>query len=199
MVSVQEVSETLKSALIPGGKPEPAPSNVGSIIFDWVVAYAFIEPLVIMLLSAIGNQRAHANSPLLIVTDLVYSTIAFIKTMFIYRHVLKKPNYFPEKDDTKGLVNFILVFVTIRLVLDIAWSFFTKNIRSVAHDHVPILNIFSRYQSYKTPYMKLIDLSYEAVWVTATWWMHWHLREIDDFALLFAGLFFILLLGFTSE
>jgi hypothetical protein len=87
-------------------------------------------------------QTYNKTSPFLIIAcEYVYMTIVFVKTMYVYKHFLKKPTYYPEKGAYKDYRDFIICFVVIMVIVDILWSFFMN----IITNHIPFLNFLNNY------------------------------------------------------
>lgn len=171
---------------------------VGKVLMVWGSAYAAIEPIVIVVLSALGHTRRHGNNPLYIITDFVYSSIAFVKSMYIYKHVLHQPDYFPHKNDPHGLLYFISTFIIVRVILDSLWKQVGKLAANQAGEKVPAIGIFQRYSKTNDNRIQLLNIPYEIILILVTWAMYWHLRDIDVYAILLFGIFFVLLLMYQD-
>ena len=68
-------------------------------------------------------------SPIMIMgSEITYMTIAFIKTMWVYKNVLRKERYFPETYDE--FRDFILIYAGIHLLIDVLWTVTVNGVTS---------------------------------------------------------------------
>ena len=122
------------------------------MVYTWTVAYAILEPFIAManyLLYLNFNTKTmfqiyKNTSPfLLIACEYVYMTIVFVKTMYVYKHILKKPTYYPEQGAYKDYCDFIICFVVIMVIVDVLWSL-VMNIITNKFPFLKFLNNYSR-------------------------------------------------------
>jgi hypothetical protein len=167
----------------------------GKVLLVWIATFAAIEPVIIIIMSAAGKTRHHGNESIVIMIDFMYATIAFVKTLYIYKVILKHDEIIPQKDDIRGLVHFITTFVIVRFVLDILWGQVATSLRS----KIPIMTMFKNYDSRKKSALRSLNVLYEILLIVGTWWMYWHLQDLDMYAFLVFGVFFVLLLSYNPK
>jgi len=119
-------------------------------LFTWTVAYSILEPINALfnylLYTKYGMksmfQLYPRTSPFLVVAaEYVYLTIVFAKTMYIYKHILKKPTYYPRKGEKQNYRDFVLLFIGLLIVIDIIWAI-TINFITL---HIPFLDFLRNY------------------------------------------------------
>lgn len=115
-------------------------SELYKLLFAWTIAYAIIEPFVALLnyfLSLKFGIRSifevyNKTSPFLIVgAEFTYLTIIFLKTLWVYKHLLKKPTYYPEKP--KDWRDFIIAYICVHVIIDGLWALSVNVIMSKFH------------------------------------------------------------------
>jgi hypothetical protein len=119
-------------------------------LFTWTIAFSIFEPFVALvsyLLSVrYGMKTMYQLYPntspfLIVVAEYVYMTIVFAKAMYFYKHVLKKPTYYPRKGETENYRDFILLFVGLLVIIDIIWAISIHFISA----HIPFLDFLRNY------------------------------------------------------
>lgn len=115
-------------------------SELYKLLFAWTIAYAIIEPFVALLnyfLSLKFGIRSifevyNKTSPFLIVgAEFTYLTIIFLKTLWVYKHLLKKPGYYPEKPEDWR--DFIIAYICVHVIIDGLWALSVNVIMSKFH------------------------------------------------------------------
>jgi hypothetical protein len=113
-------------------------SELYKILFAWIVAYAILEPFVALFSHFLSVwfgiksvYELQKTSPLLVVgSEFTYMTIVFVKTMWVYKHVLKKEGYYPRKNNVKDFVDFIKVYIVVHVVIDVLWAIAMNSVGS---------------------------------------------------------------------
>lgn len=123
------------------------------LVYVWTVAYALLEPFVALANYLMSRkygiktifQLYSKTSPFLIVaSEYVFMTISLVKTMYVYKHILKKPTYYPEKDSKNSKQDyrdFIITYIAISIILDVLWSITLYIVKS----HIPFLSFLNNY------------------------------------------------------
>lgn len=150
----------------------------------WLAAFFLMEPLTSLLILNDGNK----TTMLSLMTDFVYGSISFIHAVYVYKHLLKKEDYFPKK--VVDLPLFISVYATIQFALDMIWLFMTK--RNTKFEY-PLQNLFQRYEKVKKISHSVNVITYGLVWVNITYFFYNCLRPLEWISTII-GSFFILLL-----
>lgn len=119
-------------------------------LFTWTVAYSVLEPLVALvnylLYIRYGIKTMYQLYPktspfLIVIAEYVYMTIVFVKTMYFYKHVLKKPTYYPRKGEKQNFREFVLLFIGVLVIIDIIWALTIHSITA----HIPFLDFLRNY------------------------------------------------------
>jgi hypothetical protein len=112
------------------------------LLFAWTIAYAVIEPFIALLNYFLSHRYGiksifevyNKTSPFLIVgAEFTYLTIIFLKTIWVYKHILKKPKYYPEKGNVKDWRDFIVTYIFVHIVIDGLWAISVNVITSKLH------------------------------------------------------------------
>ena len=162
--------------------------SVVRIFFSWIVGYVVLEPLTGLLILRKKNM-----TPLSLLTDFVYASIPFLKSMYVYKHIFKKPEYFPK--DIKDLRLFLSVFVTILVVLDIIFLAFT----SQSNFRYPLQDLLERYVK-ATKVAHIVHFAtYGMIWCFITFFVYTKVRTLDAISIVIGSLFLILLLDYPEK
>jgi hypothetical protein len=112
------------------------------LLFAWMIAYAVIEPFVALINYFLSHRYGirsifevyNKTSPFLIVgAEFTYLTIIFLKTIWAYKHILKKGRYYPEKGNVKDWRDFIGTYIFVHIVIDGLWAIIVRMITNKLH------------------------------------------------------------------
>jgi len=112
--------------------------------------------------------------------------------MYIWKYILNR-GYIPEKDDYKGLCEYIAIYCAFLIVLDMIWDRVVNGIPYLRSIHY--MDIFERYMKSTKPIAIAGDVVHGASWITLTWWMYHNLDGISAFSIFFGGLFLLTLIS----
>jgi len=121
------------------------------LIYIWTAAYSILEPIVALmnylLYVKFGIKsmfQLYNTSPFLIVfAEYIYLTIILIKTMYVYKYIMKKPSFYPGRYEYENFGDFILCFISIMVFMDVLWAL-TINIIVTKIPFLGFLNNYSR-------------------------------------------------------
>lgn len=110
--------------------PEPY-----KMLLAWTVAFSICEPAVTLMNHLIGGRSMYRMYPktspfLVVISEYIYFAIIFVKTMYIFKHVLRRPTYYPRKGNWKDYRDFLLCYIVVQLIIDVVWSIFIGNVTS---------------------------------------------------------------------
>lgn len=174
------------------------------IVYVWTVAYAFFEPFVALVNYLMSKkygmktmfQLYSKTSPFLIVAcEYVFMTITLVKTMYVYKHILKKPSYYPEKDSEnakKDYRDFILVFIAISILLDIIWSFTLYIVRS----HIPFLSFLNNYSHELGWYSVIRPVIFGITLLMISDALLYHATDVEAIGIILFSLFTLIVASF---
>jgi hypothetical protein len=117
-------------------------NEIFKILFAWLISYAFLEPIIALinyLLSVNYGMKTifeiyPQTSPFLVVSsEFTYMTIVFIKTLYVYKYILKKPTYYPRLNNWQDYRDFIIIYTIVQILLDVLWTFLVTNGTSRIH------------------------------------------------------------------
>ena len=109
--------------------------EIYKLLLAWLVSYSIVTPIIVLvnyILSFYFGSKTifglyPSTSPILLISsELTYMTIAFAKTMWAFKHILKKDKYYPES--AEEFRDFILLYATIHVMIDILWTIAVNNI-----------------------------------------------------------------------
>jgi hypothetical protein len=113
-------------------------SEVYKGLLAWTTAFFVVEPILLLV-------AGYSNNPIVVfhfLGNYLFYTVIFVKTMYIYKLLFKKSEYFPNKDITsKNITLFFTIFILVQLVIDTSWAFMLKYMTR----YIPILRIFAPY------------------------------------------------------
>ena len=119
-------------------------------LFTWTVSYSILEPMnalfnyLLYMKYGIKSmfQLYPKTSPVLVIAaEYVYLTIVFAKTMYIYKHILKKPTYYPRKGEKKNYRDFVLLFIGLLIIIEILWAISIH----IITEQIPFLDFLRNY------------------------------------------------------
>jgi len=160
--------------------------------FYWMTAFSIIEPITSLLFFGKRHQLKTSNNGVAVLCDFFYRTNVLLFPMFIWNNILNR-GYFPDKDDYKGLVEYIALYCIFLVLIDIIWDHFVMDIpyfRSIKY-----MDIFERYELNDQPLALLGDAVQGASWIALTWWMYHNVSGIMAFNFLFSGLLILTLIS----
>ena len=121
------------------------------ILYVWTVAYSIVEPVVALMnyllyvrfgMKSMFQLYPSANPFLVVIAEYVYLSIIIVKTMYVYKYILKKPSYYPGKNDSpENYRDFILLFIGIMILMDILWALTIKFVGR----YIPFLAFLNNY------------------------------------------------------
>jgi hypothetical protein len=171
------------------------------LIYCWTVAYALVEPLVALanyvLYRKYGTktmfQLYSKTSPLIIVAcEFVYLTIIFVKTMYLYKHVLKKPTYYPQKGATKDYRDFVILFIGIMIIVEILWAFTIYIIQA----HIPFLNFLNNYSRELGLYSLIRPVIFGIILLLVCDAILYHTTDLEAMGIMLFSLFAVIVASF---
>jgi len=167
---------------------QPAEDSVFRIFFSWIVGYVVLEPLTGLLI-----LRKRNMTPLSLLTDFVYASIPFLKAIYVYKHIFKKPEYFPT--DIRDFRLFLAIYVTLLLLLDILFMGLTRG----TDFRYPLQDLLERYnKNTKTAHI-VHFATYGMIWSFITFFVYTKLHALDGIAIIIGSLFLILLLSYPEN
>ena len=125
-------------------------AEIYKLLFAWLVSYSIIAPIIVIVNYVLsfyfGTRTVYGMHPsvspiMIMASEITYMTIAFVKTMWVYKNVLKKGKYYPETYDE--FRDFILIYAGIHLLIDIVWTV-TVNVVS---SKINFLNFLRNYSN----------------------------------------------------
>ncbi len=155
---------------------------VNKIFFSWIVGFSVIETF----LSLLPVSR-NSLSFLQLMTDFAYTSIPFLKTLYIYKHVFKKSEYFPSKSE--DLPIFVSIFVIIQVVLDSMFLYASQKISF----NFPIKQILQRYDSVTSLAHSARVTTYGIIWIMITFFVYTKFKTLDGISTIVGALFILLL------
>ena len=120
------------------------------LLFTWTTAFALLQPIAALMDHIIykkygvkGTFQLYSkiNPFLVIICEYTYLTIIFVKTMYFYKHLLKKPGYYPRKGNYEDYRDFVLMFIAILVIIDILWAISMK----IIIGQMPFLKFLDNY------------------------------------------------------
>jgi len=157
------------------------------IFFSWIVGFAILEPLTGLLV-----LDRHDMTPLRLMTDFTYSSIPFLKSLYIYKHILKKQEYFPSKIEDLPL--FYSVYVTLLVTLDLLFMYFTTH----SNVRYPLRHLIERYRKGEKISHVIHFSTYGMIWVFLTFIAYTKLRPLECISIIVGSVFLILLLAYPE-
>lgn len=107
-------------------------------LLAWTTAFFLIEPFELLM-------AGYANDPMVVfhfLGNYLFYTVIFVKTMYIYKILFKKDEYFPSKEVTsKNITLFFTIFILVQLVIDTSWAFMLRYMTR----YIPLLKVFAPY------------------------------------------------------
>lgn len=155
------------------------------IFFAWTAAFFLLEPLTTLL---IFEQRD--VTILRLMTDFIYSSITFLNVVYVYKHIFKKPEYFPK--DLKDLPLFVSIYVFIQIVFDVLWLGATGRISW----NYPLKDILLRYDKIKKVSHSVHIVTYGLIWLNITYFFYNYVRPLDALSTIIGSIFIMLLLHY---
>ncbi len=162
-------------------------NSVFRIFFSWIVGYVVLEPITSLLV--LGKKDM---TPLTLMTDFVYSSIPFLKSVYVYRYILKKPEYFPSK--LEDLPIFYTIYVSLLVTLDIIFMYFT-NYSDIRY---PLKYLILRYKKGEKISHIIHFVTYGMIWVFLTFLVYTKLRPLECITIIIGSMFLILLLAYPE-
>lgn len=171
------------------------------LLLAWTVAFSILEPVVAWMNHSLSQaygiktmfQMYPKTSPFVIVmSEYIYFTIIFVKSMYIYKHVLGKPTYYPRQGHWKDYQDFLLCYIVVQLIIDVGWSVFISNVTS----HVPVLEFVKNYSRELGFYALMRPLVYGLVLLAVTEGVFRHLGDLEAIGALLFGLFIVTIASF---
>lgn len=124
--------------------------EVYKLLLAWLVSYCLITPIIVFINEILsfyfGTKTIFTYHPstspiLLISSEFSYMTIAFVKTMWAYKHILGKKKYYPETNEEYR--DFILLYAAIHILIDILWTITVH----IASNKIPFFNFLTNYSN----------------------------------------------------
>jgi len=159
------------------------------IFFAWTAAFFLMEPLVSLL---VFNTERKRVTMLSLMTDYVYSSVTFLNAVYVYRHIFKKPEYFPRLIQDFPL--FIAIYTFIQIVFDIIWLISTNNTH--LSWNYPLKSLLMRYDKITKLSHSIHIVTYGLVWLNITFFFYNYVRPLDALATIIGSLFLMLLLNY---
>lgn len=133
------------------------------------------------------------TSPFLVViSEYIYFAIIFVKTMYIYKHFLKKPTYYPRKGNWKDYRDFLICYIVVQLIIDVIWSITISQVTR----RVPILDFVQNYSRELGVFALLRPLIYGIALLAATEVVLRYLGDLEALGSVLFALFLITIASF---
>jgi hypothetical protein len=100
------------------------------VIFAWTVAFSVLEPLVTFVnyalfadvLKPVYSVYGNTSPFIVALSEYIYYTAIFVKTMYVYKYFLGQPTYYPRRGVQSDYIRFLVTYVTIQLMADVVWG-----------------------------------------------------------------------------
>lgn len=161
-------------------------------LFAWTTAFLLAEPIVKM----INGDIYKPNLVLRIICDYLYFTLIFLKAMFVYKHIFKKSEYFPDKDTSvKNITTFFAIFVGVQIIIDVCWAFMLQYLTA----YIKILKIFSPYDRDFGVHFIINYTTHSASYLFLTMAIHLFLRDLEALGVIFFSLFTVFVISLQNS
>lgn len=171
------------------------------LLLSWTIAFALVEPLVALLnygryrmfgIPTIYQIHAKTSPFLVVISEYLYFTIVFVKTMYFYKLIFKKPTYYPRKDNKDDYRDFIICFLVVQFIVDLLWAISIKIITA----HIPFLGFLNNYSRKLGIYAFIRPLIYGCILLGTTEAVHRHFGDLEGIATILFSLFAITMASF---
>jgi hypothetical protein len=103
----------------------------------WTIAFSILEPVVTAINFVFFRSTMvpiydvyPGSSPFLVATcEYLYYTALFVKTMYVYKYILKRDTYVPPKGDMREYVAFVACYLIIQLLADVVYASIAANVK----------------------------------------------------------------------
>lgn len=171
------------------------------LVLAWTVAFSILEPIVTLFNYFMSSkygiktmyQMYSKTSPFLIViSEYIYFTIIFVKTMYIYKHIFGKPTFYPRQGVWDDYKDFLVCYIIVQLIIDVVWSIFINNVTG----RVPFLQFVKNYSRELGIYAIMRPLTYGLCLLGITEAVFRHLGDLEALGSLLFGLFIVTIASF---
>lgn len=171
------------------------------LLLAWSVAFSLLEPLVTLINYILSRkssmktifQMYPKTSPfLVVVSEYIYFAIIFVKTMYIFKHFLKKPSYYPRRNSITDYRDFLICYVIVQLIIDVVWSITISQVTR----RVPILDFVQNYSRELGVFALLRPLIYGICLLVVTDMVLRYLGDLEAIGSLLFALFMITIASF---
>jgi hypothetical protein len=119
------------------------------VLLTWTIAFSIIEPIVTALnytvlkdiIKPVYQVHQGTNPSLVAMSEYVYYTSIFIKTMWVYKYVLGKASFFPNVSKYQDCRDFVACFIAIQLLANVIYVIVIKLVPST----VPFMSFVKQY------------------------------------------------------
>jgi len=172
-----------------GGIKQDAKTNkeeIFRIFYAWTAAFFLMEPLTSLLVL----DKKDGLTILKLMTDYIYSSVTFLNVVYVYKHIFKKPDYFPKEIGDFPL--FVAIYTFIQLAFDAIWLISTGRITM----NYPLKDVFQRYDKITKLSHSIHIITYGLIWLNITYFFYNYVRPLDSLATIIGSIFIMLLLHY---
>jgi hypothetical protein len=112
--------------------------------------------------------------------------------MYIYKHVLKKPTYYPQKGATKDYRDFVILFIGIMIVVEILWAFTIYIIQA----HIPFLSFLNNYSRELGLYSLIRPVIFGIILLMVCDAILYHTTDLEAMGIVLFSLFAVIVASF---
>jgi hypothetical protein len=176
-------------------------NEIYKLLFAWTVAYAILEPIVAFVnyilsrtygIKSIYEMHSKTSPFIVMASEFAYMTIVFIKTMWAYKYILKKPTYYPRKNNNKDYRDFIITYICVHVIIDILWYL---TVRAIS-DRLPFIKFLEQYLEEFGIYSVARPLTYGLILVLLSDAIRNNLGDLEALWAVFFSLFMISVASF---
>jgi hypothetical protein len=171
------------------------------LLVAFTSAYSILEPLVALMnyilyirfgMKSMFQLYPKANPFLIVMAEYIYLCIILVKTMYIYKYVMKKDRYYPEKGDYENYGDFLLCFISILVVMDVLWAI-TINIITTKIPFLAFLNNYSRELGF---YSLVRPIIFGLSLLVISYYVLYYMKDLEAIAFILFSIFTITIASF---
>ncbi len=133
-----------------------------------------------------------ANPFLIVMAEYVYLCIILVKTMYVYKYILKKPTYYPQKGEYENYGDFALCFISILVAMDVIWALTINFVIS----RIPFLTFLNNYSRELGFYALIRPIIFGMTLLAISYLVLYHLNDLESIASILFGIFIITIASF---